>query len=112
VVNGSRDAKHRAMLLNYVVLGKPFKLQHNSPNLSSPPLGYHSVIGEPGAHLNYEETVVYTNAAIRPGYLLVYGGAPSAGIKDFVKTLFMQVNLLSSSDRSLTWCRKLHMTAQ
>lgn len=31
------------------------------------------VIGEPGVDLNYEETVVYTNDAIRPAYVVVYG---------------------------------------
>lgn len=31
------------------------------------------VVGEPGADLNYEETVVYDNDAIRPAFLIVYG---------------------------------------
>jgi hypothetical protein len=34
------------------------------------------VFGEPGADLNYEETVVYSNEAIRPAYLMVYGQPP------------------------------------
>jgi hypothetical protein len=34
------------------------------------------VLGVPGEDLNYEETVVYNNDAIRPAYLIVYGDAP------------------------------------
>lgn len=34
------------------------------------------VLGEPGGDLNYEETVVYNNAAIRPAYLIVYSSKP------------------------------------
>lgn len=30
-------------------------------------------MGLPGVDLNYEETVVYRNDAIRPAYLVVYG---------------------------------------
>lgn len=34
------------------------------------------VLGVPGRDLNYEETVVYDNDAIRPAFLIVYGDAP------------------------------------
>ena len=34
------------------------------------------VLGVPGEDLNYEETVVYNNDAIRPAFLIVYGDAP------------------------------------
>lgn len=34
------------------------------------------VFGEPGADLNYEETVVYSNDAVRPAYLIVYADSP------------------------------------
>jgi len=30
------------------------------------------VLAEVGAHLNYDELVVYNNDAIRPSYLLMY----------------------------------------
>jgi hypothetical protein len=30
-------------------------------------------MGVPGGHLNYDETVVYKNEAIRPVYLITYG---------------------------------------
>ncbi|KAH8092611.1 hypothetical protein BXZ70DRAFT_1010696 [Cristinia sonorae] len=71
--NASKHAKFRVVLLNRVTLGKTYKLKRNATSLSSPPAGYHSVIGEPGEDLNYEETVVYNNDAIRPGYVVVYG---------------------------------------
>jgi hypothetical protein len=34
------------------------------------------ILGVPGEDLNYEETVVYNNDAIRPAFLIVYGDAP------------------------------------
>ena len=43
------------------------------------------VFGEPGTDLNYEETVVYSNDAIRPAYLMVYGQPPR---KSLFKRLF------------------------
>ncbi|KAJ3901071.1 hypothetical protein F5879DRAFT_970189 [Lentinula edodes] len=63
----------RVLLLNRVVLGKPHNRRHNAPHMNQPPPGFHSVVGLPGVDLNYEETVVYHNDAIRPAYLVVYG---------------------------------------
>ncbi|KAF9444459.1 ADP-ribosylation [Macrolepiota fuliginosa MF-IS2] len=63
----------RALLLNRVIIGNPGRLTHNATNLLSPPTGCHSVIGEPGVDLKYEETVVYNNDAIRPAFLITYG---------------------------------------
>lgn len=60
-------------------MGKPYKLRRNATDLAGPPVGYDSVVGEPGGDLNYEETVVYNNDAIRPGYILVYGDPPNDG---------------------------------
>jgi len=71
--NASKDAKSRVVLLNRVTLGKAYKFRRNAVDLLGPPPGYHSVVGEPGGDLNYEETVVYNNDAIRPGYVLLYG---------------------------------------
>ena len=34
------------------------------------------VVGIPGVDLNYEETVVYLDEAIRPAYLIVYSDNP------------------------------------
>ncbi|KAJ4474296.1 hypothetical protein J3R30DRAFT_655231 [Lentinula aciculospora] len=63
----------RVLLLNRVVVGKPHNRRHNAPHMNQPPSGHHSVVGLPGVDLNYEETVVYCNDAIRPAYLVVYG---------------------------------------
>jgi hypothetical protein len=81
-------------------------LQTDTTNLKEPPSGYHSVrvcdarggiqgptfflqiTGEPGVNLNYEETVVYDNDAIRPAYLIVYGD--ELKLMDLVNTVFSQ----------------------
>ena len=89
--NLSRNAKHHVLLLNRVALGRTFPSQRNAQHLTSPPPGYHSVLGVPGVHLNYEETVVYSNDAIRPGYLLVYGEPPTSsrrGLKRSLRRIF------------------------
>ena len=51
------------------------------------------VLGVPGEDLNYEETVVYNNDAIRPAFLIVYGDAPPVppkpiGARGAVRKLF------------------------
>ncbi|KAJ7683701.1 hypothetical protein B0H17DRAFT_1073806 [Mycena rosella] len=69
---GLPDAPFRTVLVNRVVVGNPLNRQHNDEELTEPPTGYHSVVGLPGGVLNYGETVVYTNDAIRPAYLIVY----------------------------------------
>lgn len=63
---------YRAMLVARVVLGKGYPLKLTSQSLLGPPSGYHSVLGEVGVHLNYDEQVVYNNDAVRPAYLVVY----------------------------------------
>ncbi|KZT01540.1 ADP-ribosylation [Laetiporus sulphureus 93-53] len=72
VQNVSKNARTRALLLSRVITGRPKELEGNAVNLTAPPVGYNSVIGVPGNDLNYEETVVYTNEAIRPSYIFVY----------------------------------------
>lgn len=59
----------------------------NAVNLTAPPPGYDSVVGEPGADLNYEETVVYSNDAVRPSFLLVYGEPAPQLSNKFAATL-------------------------
>lgn len=88
--NLSRKSALRVMLINRVVVGKPFKRLYNATYMKEPPAGYDSVVGEPGADLNYEETVLYTNDAIRPAYLIVYGDKPTtqSKIQSVVKKLF------------------------
>ncbi|KAG9017379.1 hypothetical protein FRB93_007493 [Tulasnella sp. JGI-2019a] len=63
---------YKAMLVAKVVLGRGCPLIKNSKELTQPPRGYHSVIGEVGHDLNYNEQVVYCDEAIRPAYLIIY----------------------------------------
>ncbi|KAH8112657.1 hypothetical protein DFH11DRAFT_467559 [Phellopilus nigrolimitatus] len=66
------DAKKRFLLLNRVMVGREFQTKESLTHLLQAPSGFHSVSGEPGGDLNYEETVVYNNDAIRPAYLAIY----------------------------------------
>ncbi|KAF5370448.1 hypothetical protein D9615_009725 [Tricholomella constricta] len=61
------------MLVCRVVVGRPWIREHDAPELTKAPWGYHSVIGVPGGRLNYPETIVYDNDAIRPAFLVMYG---------------------------------------
>ncbi|KAH9932390.1 ADP-ribosylation [Fomitopsis serialis] len=63
---------YKAMLLSDVVMGKAIKLTVDSPSLTQPPVGYDSVVGQPGKSLNYDEAIVYKNEAIRPLFLVIY----------------------------------------
>jgi len=69
--SGSASA-NRAMLLNDVVMGNTIKLTTSNASLTKPPAGYDSVIGEPGGDLNYDESIVYSNDAIRASFLIIY----------------------------------------
>ena len=40
--------------------------------MNGPPAGYHSIYGNVGVHLNYEEIVLPNAAAILPKYIVVY----------------------------------------
>ncbi|KAI0317115.1 ADP-ribosylation [Amylostereum chailletii] len=65
-------SSYRALLLNDVVLGKTVKLTTGNPTLTEPPQDCDSVIGEPGGDLNYDESIVYKNEAIRPAFLVIF----------------------------------------
>ena len=74
----------RSMLLCKVAKGKVFRSERNMDALTQPPDGFHSVLGvatEEGP-LNYDELVVYDEAAILPCAALsvppVLGGACAA----------------------------------
>ncbi|CAG8658708.1 6602_t:CDS:2 [Ambispora leptoticha] len=66
--------KYKAMLLNKVVVGKGFPQIVDDTNLVRPPNGYDSILGEPSStgNLNYDEVVVYDEAACLPQYLIIY----------------------------------------
>ncbi|KAJ7249181.1 hypothetical protein B0H12DRAFT_700372 [Mycena haematopus] len=81
------------LLVNRVVVGNPLTRQYNAEELTELPFGYHSVVGVPGADLNYAETVVYANDAIRPAYLIVYAAdvppeVHVADLRSILSTLF------------------------
>jgi len=63
---------NKAILLTTVIVGRGYKVTQNDTTLTEPPQGYHSVLGETGGTLNYDEVVVYENDAIRPSWLVVY----------------------------------------
>ncbi|EGO20697.1 hypothetical protein SERLADRAFT_417846 [Serpula lacrymans var. lacrymans S7.9] len=73
--NGPRPPV-RALLLNTVVVGKGKTLTLDARTLTAPPAGFDSVLGEPKllGSLNFDETVVYNNDAIRPSFLVIYDG--------------------------------------
>ncbi|KAJ6507725.1 hypothetical protein C8R47DRAFT_966019, partial [Mycena vitilis] len=106
---GIPDSPFRAVLVNRVVVGTPLTRQYNAEEITELPFGYHSVIffshlfvspsyhlqvvGVPGADLNYGETVVYTNDAIRPAYLIIYAAdvppeVHVADLRHILSTLF------------------------
>jgi len=63
---------YRAMLLCKVLPGNKYKLKKDGTSLNGPPSGYHSIYGETGASLNYEEIVLPSADAILPKYVIVY----------------------------------------
>jgi len=73
--NGPRPPV-RALLLNTVVVGRGKTLTNDARTLTAPPAGFDSVLGEPdqSGSLNWDETVVYNNDAIRPSFLVIYDG--------------------------------------
>lgn len=63
----------RCMLVASVAAGRAFCTHEGELELDVlPPDGFNSVVGEVGANLNYDELVVYDEAAAIPEYLLVY----------------------------------------
>ncbi|KAJ6561846.1 hypothetical protein B0H19DRAFT_1142766 [Mycena capillaripes] len=90
---GVPDSPFRAVLVNRVVVGNPLTRKYNAEEITELPFGYHSVVGVPGADLNYGETVVYTNDAIRPAYLIIYAAdippeVHVADLRSILSTLF------------------------
>jgi hypothetical protein len=68
IYNGNR---YRVVLLCHVVLGNVYKLTKDQ-SFTAPPPGYDSVVGEPGVALNFDECVVYDEAACKVGYIIIY----------------------------------------
>lgn len=77
----SQSSSLKALLLNDVIIGKGSEISRDAPKMVAPPSGYDSVLAVPAKRLsryggprglNYDETVVYRNDAIRPKYLVIY----------------------------------------
>ncbi|CBN80082.1 conserved unknown protein [Ectocarpus siliculosus] len=70
---GSDGTELRCMFVANVAVGKAFNTKSsNLPQSACPPLGYQSVVGEVGQALNFDEVVVYKEAAVLPTHLIVY----------------------------------------
>jgi len=82
VENTSGDAHLRVLIICRVVVGNTFRHYVNAPQYVKPPSGYHSVTGEPGWDLNYQETVCYREDAIRPAFIIVYGDTPKLPVDE------------------------------
>lgn len=65
----------RLMFLCKVAVGRAFRAQEDMPQLTEPPSGFSSVVGEAGKALNYDEVVVYADHAAVPSYLIAYSVA-------------------------------------
>lgn len=75
----------RSMLLCKVVKGKMCRTEHNIDNLQgAAPAGYHSVYGvaTPTGSLNYDEVVVFDEAAILPFAVVTYTFMKHAGVEN------------------------------
>ncbi len=63
---------YRALLLCKVAPGNKYKSKKDDTSLQGPPVSYHSIYGEAGGSLNYEEIVLPGADAILPRHLIVY----------------------------------------
>jgi hypothetical protein len=66
-----RGRSWRTLFVAKVAAGAAYKTDEASLDVSRPPEGYDSVVGEVGANLNYDELVVYQEAAALPEFLIV-----------------------------------------
>ena len=63
---------HKGMLLCDILPGRKYKRTVDDRHLQGPPRGYHSILGEEGARLNYPEIVVDKEDAVMPRYIIIY----------------------------------------
>ena len=63
------------MFVASVAAGRAFCTYEGELDVSAPPGGYDSIVGEVGSNLNYDELVVYDEAAALPEFLVVYSAA-------------------------------------
>ena len=65
----------KVMIVSKVLVGHVYPSSQNITNLTAPPAGYDSVRGVPGPVLNYDEVIVYDDAAILPCYIILYSSS-------------------------------------
>lgn len=63
---------YRALLLCDVSPGNKYPLRKDDRNRDGPPASYHSIHGQAGSSLNYDEIVLPRADAILPKYIIVY----------------------------------------
>lgn len=68
----SAKPSYRAIFLCSIAVGKGYEVYQDQPQLTAPPQGYDSVLGQTGHTLNYDEVIVYDEAAVLPLYLITY----------------------------------------
>ena len=72
---GSERLRHgrlwRTLFLAKVAAGTAFRTTEAELDITRPPDGYDSVVGNVGPNLNYDELVVYKEAAALPEFLVV-----------------------------------------
>lgn len=66
-----RGRRWRTLFLARVAAGKAHCTHERELDITRPPDGYDSVVGEVGPHLNFDELVVYNEAAALPEFLIV-----------------------------------------
>lgn len=66
------QAGYRSLLLTRIVKGNPERRTVGDKKLAAPKPGYDCVEGLVGQELNYEETCLYNNDAVRPAFLVMY----------------------------------------
>lgn len=86
--------KYKVMLECKVLAGRPHHEQHtgNSEELEGPPMGFHSVQGDPNSD---HELVVYDDRAILPAFIILYSST------DYMGRLYRSIRFLLSSSLSL-----------
>eukprot|EP00005_Dracoamoeba_jomungandri_P007468 CAMPEP_0174269538 /NCGR_PEP_ID=MMETSP0439-20130205/41405_1 /TAXON_ID=0 /ORGANISM="Stereomyxa ramosa, Strain Chinc5" /LENGTH=182 /DNA_ID=CAMNT_0015358377 /DNA_START=1346 /DNA_END=1894 /DNA_ORIENTATION=+ len=66
------EGGYKALLVIKVLVGKGKKMYEGDSTLRAAPVGYDSVLGEVGQELNYDELVVYDEAAVLPIAVILY----------------------------------------
>ncbi|KAI5064602.1 hypothetical protein GOP47_0021272 [Adiantum capillus-veneris] len=70
--SSSEVNQYKVMMVCRVLAGRPYHTTRNLQHLKGPPDGFHSVQGDPGEKLNYDELVIYNDCAILPAYIILY----------------------------------------